>query len=408
MIFSHSRLSTYENCPRKFAFQYVEKPDIEKRDSIEAFMGSCVHKVLERLYSSVQMQRVPKWEETRDFYEDYWAKNMKPDVLIVRTEFTADDYRNVGHRCLQDYFVKHYPFIDGRVLGLEEKIWVDLDGTGKYKLQGFIDRLAQLDDGTIEIHDYKTSRRLPSQEEIDAERQLALYQIAVHERWPDVPGIRLIWHYLRANKALVSVRSPESLRQLKTDTVRLIDTIDAAVVRHDFPPHETQLCDWCEFQSVCPAKRHLVALSAMTPDQFSADQGVQLVDQFVAARTRVDQAQQELDFARNQIIAFSKQTSMVRLQGHSASLRVHQRIEQVIPNSDDPNRKILEAVVRASGQWDKVSDLSRSKLPKAIQGDLFDPATRRRIGELLVPRESVTVTTSKITSEHTDDGPDFR
>jgi putative RecB family exonuclease len=408
MIFSHSRLNTYENCPRKFAFQYIEKPDIEKRDSIEAFMGSCVHKVLEHLYASVQMQRVPKWEETRDFYEDYWTKNLKPDVLIVRTEFTADDYRNVGRRCLQDYFVKQYPFINGRVLGLEEKIWVDLDGSGKYKLQGFIDRLDQLDDGTIEIHDYKTSRRLPTQEEIDAERQLALYQIAVQERWRDIPGVRLVWHYLRANKALISVRSSESLQQLKTETIHLIDTIDAAIVRNDFPPHETQLCDWCEFQSICPTKRHAVAVAAMTPEQYSADQGVQLVDQFVAAKSRVDDAQQELQFARDQIVEFSKRTTLVRLQGHSASVRVYQRLEQTVPNADDPNRKVLEAVVRASGQWDKVSDLSRSKLPKAIQGDLFDPATKQRIAGLLVQRESVTVSTSKLTSENTDDGPDFR
>ena len=408
MIFSHSRLNTYENCARKFAFQYIEKPDIEKRDSIEAFMGSCVHKVLEHLYSSVQMQRVPKWEETRDFYEDYWTKNWKNDILIVRTEYSADDYRNVGRRCLQDYFVKHYPFINGRVLGLEEKIWVDLDGTGQYKLQGFIDRLDQLDDGTIEIHDYKTSRRLPSQEEIDSERQLALYQIAVHERWPDVPAIRLVWHYLRANKAMISVRPPESLQQLKTDTIRLIDMINAAIVRNDFPPHETQLCDWCEFQSICPAKRHPAAVASMTPEQYSADQGVQLVDQFVAAKTQVDQAQQELDFARNQIIEYSRQTSMVRLQGHGVSVRVYQRVEPTVPNSDDPNRKVLEAVVRASGQWDKVSDLSRSKLPKAIQGNLFDPATKQRIAELMVQRESVTVSTSKITTEDTNDGPDFR
>ncbi len=408
MMFSHSRLSTYENCPRKFAFQYIEKPDIQKRDSIEAFMGSCVHKVLERLYASVQMQRVPKWEETRDFYDDYWAKNLKDDVLIVRTEYTAEDYRNVGRRCLQDYFVANYPFINGRVLGLEERITVDLDGTGKYKLQGFIDRLDQIDDGTIEIHDYKTSRRLPTQQEIDAERQLALYQIAVQERWRDVPGVRLVWHYMRANKNLVSVRSAESLAQLKVETAQLIDTIDAAITRSYFPPQESQLCDWCEFQSICPAKRHAVAVAAMTPEQFSADQGVQLADQFAAARARSDEAQQELQFARDQIVAYSQQTSLLRLQGHSISVRVGRRMEQTIPNADDPNRKVLEAVVRASGQWEKVSELSRFKLPKAVQGDLFDPATKQRVAELLIERETYTVTASKLHDDSTDDGPDFR
>jgi len=36
-----------------------------------------------------------------------------------------------------------------------------------------------------EIHDYKTSRRLPMQATIDRDRQLALYQMAVHQMMAD-------------------------------------------------------------------------------------------------------------------------------------------------------------------------------------------------------------------------------
>ena len=40
---SHSRLSTFEDCPLKYKYTYVDRLDRERRDSIEAFMGGLVH-----------------------------------------------------------------------------------------------------------------------------------------------------------------------------------------------------------------------------------------------------------------------------------------------------------------------------------------------------------------------------
>ena len=406
MVFSHSRLNTYENCPRRYAFKYIEKPPIEERQSIEAFMGSSVHDVLETLYKAVQMERTPRWEETRDWYEDYWQKNLSPDVFIVRPEFTAQDFRNVGRRCLQDYFVRHYPFREARILGLEERITLDLDGTGNYRLQGFIDRLDERDDGTIEIHDYKTSRRLPSQAEIDAERQLALYQLGIEDRWEDVRSVRLVWHYLRAARTLTSVRTPESLTQLRQDTMRLIDTVRAATEAGDLLPRESALCDWCDYQSLCPAKRHLFATAALSPAEFSNDDGVKIVDLFTEASRRRKEADAELEVARQEVIRFAAANNLTRLAGHNLSVGISRRIDHAIPRQNTKERARLETLVRASGRWEDVSDLSRSKLPKAVQTDFFDPPTREEIASLLTAKEIVTVSQRRLAREDADDGPD--
>jgi len=142
-IWSHSRLNTYEICPRQFAYKYIEKPDIAERTSIEAHMGKAVHDALEKLYEHVQMERTPKWDEILTHYEQYWDRHWTDDIFIVRSkEFTAQDYRNVGRRCLQDYFTRHFPFAQSRVIGLEMRVLVDLDGSGDYRLQGYIDRLS--------------------------------------------------------------------------------------------------------------------------------------------------------------------------------------------------------------------------------------------------------------------------
>lgn len=405
MIYSHSRLSAFENCPRKFAFRYIEKPPIEEGQSIEAFMGSAVHDILEALYKAVQMERTPRWEEIRDLYEDYWEKNHNDGILIVRKEFTAQDYRNVGRRCLQDYFVKHYPFRDSRILGLEERITVDLDGSGQYRLQGFIDRLAERDDGTIEIHDYKTSRRLPSQERVDSERQLALYQLGIEKRWDKVRSVRLIWHYLCFRRAMTSVRTRESLETLKTDTMRVIDDVEHAMVKEEFPARESALCDWCDYQPICPAKRHLFETAALSPQEFSEDDGVKLADRFVAAGRNKKEAEAELNAARQAVIDFSVATNLTRLAGHNASVGVSRRVDQKLPKANSPERKQIESAVRASGRWEDVSDLSRAKLPKALKTDLFDPDARSQIKSLLIEDEIITVTKRNLAREGTDDGP---
>jgi hypothetical protein len=49
-IHSHSSLGSFENCPRQYWYQYIGKPDVERVDTIEAFLGTCVHETLETLY----------------------------------------------------------------------------------------------------------------------------------------------------------------------------------------------------------------------------------------------------------------------------------------------------------------------------------------------------------------------
>jgi hypothetical protein len=46
-IHSHSSLGSFENCPRQYWYQYIGKPDVERVDTIEAFLGRCVHETLE-------------------------------------------------------------------------------------------------------------------------------------------------------------------------------------------------------------------------------------------------------------------------------------------------------------------------------------------------------------------------
>ena len=249
-VYSHSRLSSFETCPQKFQYRYLWKIPAES-ESIEGFVGKRVHEVLERLYKTAAGGRVPSlpkvlWRYRQLFEEAYDAKR----VRIVRAGTPLRHYVELGEHCLSNYYHDHYPFDGDRTLAVEEHVRFDLDGSGRYKIQGFIDRIARTADGTIEIQDYKTSARIPSQAQLDEDRQLALYQLGVGARFGEGRPVRLVWHYLRQGKTRVSTRTPGQLERLREDTTSLIDRIRSTTV---FPAKTSALCRWCEYRLGCPA-----------------------------------------------------------------------------------------------------------------------------------------------------------
>jgi putative RecB family exonuclease len=249
-VYSHSRLSSFEDCPRKFQYRYVLRIPSDS-DSIEGFVGKRVHEVLERLYRVVETRGVPRLERVIQRFDRLWEEHYDPDrTRIVRNENDAEYYRSMGTRCLTNYYRRFYPFDGDETLGLEKRVAFDLDPDRRYRMQGFIDRLVKAKDGAIEIHDFKTSQRMPSQARLDDDRQLALYQIGVGRQYGEDRPVRLVWHYLQPNRSASSTRTPEQLEELRKRTMGLIDRIRAET---EYEPRTGPLCRWCEYADYCPA-----------------------------------------------------------------------------------------------------------------------------------------------------------
>ncbi len=191
-ICSHSRLSCYEQCPQKYKLQYTDKVKTETRESIELFLGKRVHETLKKLYRDIQYQKENTLEDLLVFLHIRWTKNWNDLIVIVKEKYRPKDYLLIAERCITNYYKMYKPFDQGRTIALEERILINLDESGEYKLCGYIDRLTEIEDGCYEIHDYKTCSRLPSLETIENDRQLALYSIGIKQRYPDIKDVRLI------------------------------------------------------------------------------------------------------------------------------------------------------------------------------------------------------------------------
>jgi putative RecB family exonuclease len=251
-LFSHSRLRAFENCPKQFHFRYVLQIP-QATEGIEAFLGKLVHTVLERLYEFARQGMVPTVAQVRRRYELAWEAAYDPErVRIVREGTPVEQYRELGTRCLENYYRRHYPFDREETLGIEARVEFDLapETPGLYRMQGVIDRIARAPSGTIEIHDYKTGRYVPSQKEVDEDRQLALYQMGVARSYGADQPVELVWHYVARGIERRSVRSPEQLEETRLGTIDLIDRVRAET---EFAARKNPLCNWCEFRSLCPA-----------------------------------------------------------------------------------------------------------------------------------------------------------
>lgn len=249
-IYSHSRLSSFENCPKQFEFRYVQKI-ASPSESIEAFVGKRVHEVFERLYLFAGRGMLPGVEKVVDRYHKLWEEAYDAErVRIVREGATLDFYRALGERCVRGYYVRHYPFDDGETLGLEKRVLFPLDEAGEYRMQGIIDRISRARDGAIEVHDYKTGARVPSQKNLDEDRQLALYQLGLAREFGERTPFRLVWHYVAKDVTRISSRTPEDLESLRRTTIARIDEIQTATA---YPTRKSALCGWCEYREICPA-----------------------------------------------------------------------------------------------------------------------------------------------------------
>jgi putative RecB family exonuclease len=265
-VFSHSRLSSYESCPRKYWYRYVEEVKIDA-EGVEAFVGKRVHEVLERLYHHVQRHgRPPSLAQVYDRFRRDWKQHWHSQVRIVRSENDENFYVEHGERCLGNYYRGHYPFDQAQTLAVEHPITLALDDAGRFQMRGVIDRVVRSGPGCYEVHDYKTGASMPPRWRLDRDRQLALYQIGLEQSYPDAEQVELVWHYLAFNKTIRQRRTSDEMAELRRETIGLIEQIELA---REFPARPSALCRWCEYQDLCPAARG-DTLGEDAPEAFAA------------------------------------------------------------------------------------------------------------------------------------------
>jgi putative RecB family exonuclease len=109
-IYSHSRLSTYEQCPLKYKLSYIDGIKREEEKVIEAFLGSRVHETLEKCYNDLRYTKLNTLKELIAYYDKIWDTNWNDAIFISRKELSSKDYRQMGKKFIETYYQRYAPF----------------------------------------------------------------------------------------------------------------------------------------------------------------------------------------------------------------------------------------------------------------------------------------------------------
>ena len=368
-LFSHSKISTYQQCPRKFKLQYIDKITVpEGAQSIEALMGSCVHEALQQLYKNLEFTKLLAFDELKELFLNKWQINLNEQIIIPKKGLSTENFRDTGLTMLRQYYKRYSPFDQSKTIALEKKIQFPLQD---YEIMGFIDRVGIRDDGVYEIHDYKTSSSFPTVKEVENDKQLSIYQIGIKSIFPNVQKVVLIWHFLKFDQEISITRSDEELEQIQNELISWIRKIE-----HDpyFSPIETPLCSWCLYTQQCPAKAHELDILSYTSSDL--DTGVKIVDEYWLIYNQIQELMVKksgleaiLTEIETKAVEFALKNEYLKIQGHHCALEIKEDWSTSFPKANEMGRNELEAWIMQKGLWDQVSILQLARINKLVKSE---------------------------------------
>lgn len=249
MRISYSALDTYQTCPLKYKFRQIDK--IKEPKSKEAVFGTLIHSVLHYIHTPAILS--PSVEQALDYFAKGWNSEVYENEMEERAAFSQ------GVTIIQNYLARTKP-ADYNIVALESRFALEIgtEESGKHIVSGIIDRIDKTADG-YEIIDYKTTRKMPSQDKVDNDIQLSIYLRAFLERYPkeidNLDTITVSLYYLKHGVKLSSKRTHEQLQSLEKTFLDVIHSIE----EEKFDPILSPLCDWCGYQNICPLWKHKFA-----------------------------------------------------------------------------------------------------------------------------------------------------
>ena len=260
---SYSAIETYKQCPQKYKFQEIDR--IKTPKSKEALFGTAIHSVLKFMFQKSPL--FPTLDEVISYYRENWplheafqAESKNDPLKIPITEDEEKAYFEEGVKMLRNFYEKNALW-NFNIVDLESRFDILLEDpkTGKtHVLAGIIDRIDKNHD-EYEIIDYKTSKRMPSQDGVHANLQLSLYSLGIQKRWPHITpdDIKLSLYFLKHGEKLSTKADAGKTEATKKDILGTIREIEArSDEKKDFEPMPSALCNWCAYKPICPAWKH--------------------------------------------------------------------------------------------------------------------------------------------------------
>jgi len=239
LTLSASRVKTYQQCPRKYYYNYIEK--LPRKDWLHFDLGTLVHGVLEHFHadfrldadkSSFNLKKIMK--ESFKKYREHMEQNkpLNHGILVEGRDLLAEYLKRMES-----------DGIGSEIIALEDDFNINL--TEEYGVRGYVDRIDRDKDGVLHIKDYKTNKNPKYMEPF----QLKTYGIYLLDKFPDTEKFRGSYVMMRFGGMLISYDfNKEDVIKIQKKLVEYAQRISE---EERWIAKPSRLCDWCDFKNPC-------------------------------------------------------------------------------------------------------------------------------------------------------------
>ncbi len=247
---SYSQMQTFELCPLHYKLKYILK--LPAPYTAAQSYGMSIHNALKEFYQRVIQKETISVKEMKPLLEKVWIDegyNSKEHQQAAKV---------AAEKMLQNYIQKNYDPKKDKVntLSVELPFQFTIKNPKGWqynlKVGGRIDRINKLEQGKIEILDYKTSNNLPQEKDLADDLQLTMYALAATEiRDPLLhkkpKEIVLSLYFLEQEKKFTTTRTLEQLELVKEIVFQKAEEISHS----DFVCSGSTICRNCEYKMLC-------------------------------------------------------------------------------------------------------------------------------------------------------------
>ncbi|MGY2084981.1 RecB family exonuclease [Blastococcus sp. SYSU DS0539] len=242
-----SKLATFADCPRRYRFTYVDRPQPPKGPAwAHNTVGSAVHAALRSWWDLPVPRRTAA--AARQLLHGVWSPTGFRDAE------QSQRWRARAAGWLTEYVAGLDPADEP--VGTERTVAAT---TERLALSGRVDRIDQRGDELVVV-DYKTGRVPSTDDEARGSPALAAYVLGVR-RTLRRPCSRVELHHLPSGTVAAFEHTDRSLANHVRRAEDIADDITSATralaggaeVDTAFPPVPGRQCGWCDFRPSCPA-----------------------------------------------------------------------------------------------------------------------------------------------------------
>lgn len=344
MRISYSALNTYKTCPFKYKLQNIDR--IKEPKSKEAVFGTLIHSTLNYIHTPGILS--PTMEQAMEHFSTNWNGDVFEEEMEERAAFSQ------GVEMIRRYYADN-DISKANIVALESHFAIPLEN---HVISGIIDRIDRTEDG-YEIIDYKTAKKMPSQEMIDNDLQLSVYLKAFLSRYPEeaknLNKIKVSLYFVKHGAKLTSTRTFQQLEDLEKEFLEVIEKIE----KGEFEPVVNPLCDWCGYQRHCPMWKH----KFKDERKIDSEEFNQAICEYIEAKDQAKSLRMKIAKLQNTISDYMDQENVERVFADS-NTKVVARTERITYKYDE---KELKKFLDSLGKWDDIVKINQTMLNATLK-----------------------------------------